>query len=151
VRHRPRTAWRVSTTGRDGEVRATHRGHVTGLRPDELELTHSRIFGPRAAMAQGAESDATAKAPFQRRHTKIPHAAWRFAHTYGSVRPLMPSSRMSGDAASRGHRHSSIGNHSLASGRVNERIVGITGQSLPDLLGWRGESTKTTHDHSGQQ
>jgi len=64
-------------------------------------------------MAQGAESDATAKAPFQRRHTKIPRAAWRFAHTYGGVRPLMPTSRMSGDAASRGHRHSSIGNHSL--------------------------------------
>ena len=74
-------------------------------------------------MAQGAESDATAKAPFQRRHTKIPRAAWRFAHTYSGVRPLMPTSRMSGDAASRGHRHSSIGNHSLASGRVNEQIV----------------------------
>jgi hypothetical protein len=86
-------------------------------------------------MAQGAESDATAKAPFQRRHTKIPRAAWRFAHTYVGVWPLMPTSRMSGEAASRGHRHSSIGNHSLASGGVNERIVSkpdvVLGQSAP--------------------
>ena len=32
----------------------------------------------------------------------------------------------------------------------SERVVGITGQSLPDSLRRRGESLKTTHDHSAQ-
>ena len=32
----------------------------------------------------------------------------------------------------------------------SERIVGITGQSLPDPFRRRAESVKTTHDHSAQ-